>query len=352
MGYVEFLLRRVLRMVLSLGVISALTFFLLQLAPGNFADIQRASSGATGMAGQAAQEVAGEFATRYGSDVPAWQQYLIFMRGALTWDLGPSYRHPGQTVESLIAQGFPVSATLAVLATALALIIAVPVGMLAALRQRSLLDSGSMFILTLGHALPNYLTGVFLVLIFAGGLRILPAAGWTGPENLVLPVLALAVGPLAVLARYVRSSMLETLREEYVTAALAKGGHPAVVTVRHVLRNSLVPLVTVTGPMLAALMTGTVFIETMFRIPGLGLAFTQAASSRDMPLLMGTTMFFAVILMVTNLAVDLLYGLLDPRVRAESGRKNRGSRTRRQRDAHAGDSPVGEGSRTGVPSLD
>ena len=210
-----------------------------------------------------------------------------------------------------------------------ALTIAIPVGVLAALRQKSLWDTGSMFVLTMGHALPNYLTGEFLVLIVSGWLRLLPAAGWSGPENIVLPVLALAVGPLAVLARYVRSAMLETLREEYVTAALAKGGRYYVVIIKHVLRNSLVPLVTVSGPMLAALMTGTVFIETLFRIPGLGLAFVQAAGSRDMPLLMGTTLFFAAILMVTNLIVDLVYGLLDPRVRAESGRKPRGTRNRR-----------------------
>lgn len=326
---ISFIARRVLRMFLSLVAVSILAFTLLQMAPGSFADIQRATSGATGMAGADMQSVAGEFSSRYGDDVPAWQQYLIFMRGALTWDLGPSYRYPAQNVEDLIAQGFPISATLAVLAVLVALTIAIPVGVLAALRQKSLWDTGSMFVLTMGHALPNYLTGVFLVLIVSGWLRLLPAAGWSGPENIVLPVLALAVGPLAVLARYVRSAMLETLREEYVTAALAKGGRYYVVIIKHVLRNSLVPLVTVSGPMLAALMTGTVFIETLFRIPGLGLAFVQAAGSRDMPLLMGTTLFFAAILMVTNLIVDLVYGLLDPRVRAESGRKPRGTRNRR-----------------------
>ncbi|WP_235939892.1 ABC transporter permease [Occultella kanbiaonis] len=347
-GYLEFVARRVVRMVLSLVVVSALAFTLLQLAPGSFADIQRANSGSTGMAGAGAQEVAGEFATRYGAEVPAWQQYLVFMKGALTWDLGPSYKYPAQSVESIIAQGFPVSAALALLATTLALAIAIPIGVFAALKQRTLWDSGSMFVLTLGHALPNYLTAVFLVLVFAGAWHVLPAAGWNGPENLVLPVVALAIGPLAVLARYVRSSMLDTLGEEYVTAAIAKGGRPGVVIRKHVLRNSLIPLVTVTGPMLAALMTGTVFIETMFRIPGLGLSFTQAASSRDMPLLMGTTLFFAIILMATNLVVDLLYGLLDPRVRAESGRKLRGPRISR-RDIPGADPD--QGGRSGVPSL-
>ncbi|MGC0274830.1 ABC transporter permease [Pseudactinotalea sp. Z1739] len=351
MGMIGFIGRRLVRMALSLVAVSMLAFTLLQMAPGNFADIQRASSGATGMAGEQMQAVVGEFATRYGTDVPAWQQYLIFMRGALTWNLGPSYRYPAQNVEELIAQGFPVSGALAVLATALALAISIPIGVLAALRQRSLWDTGSMFVLTMGNALPSYLVGVFLILIFSGWLRILPAAGWSGPEHLVLPVLALAVGPLAVLARYVRSSVLDTLREEYVTAALAKGGKYRVVIVKHVLRNSLIPLVTVSGPMLAALMTGTVFIETMFRIPGLGLAFTQAATSRDMPLLMGTTLFFAIILMVTNLIVDLVYGLLDPRVRAESGRKLRGSRNRRTTAISDPEADESQGNRTVGKSL-
>ncbi|SKC72769.1 ABC transporter permease [Krasilnikoviella flava] len=350
MGYLEFFGRRLARVGFSLVVISALTFTLLQLAPGSFADIQRASSGSTGMAGAAAQEVAGQFATRYGDDVPAWQQYLVFMKGALTWDLGPSYKYPAQSVESIIAQGFPVSATLAVLATLIALAIAIPTGVFAALKQRTAWDTGSMFVLTLGHALPNYLTAVFLVLIFAGAMHVLPAAGWDGPQHLILPVIALAIGPLAVLARYVRSSMLDTLSEEYVTAAIAKGGRPGVVIRKHVLRNSLIPLVTVTGPMLAALMTGTVFIETMFRIPGLGLSFTQAASSRDMPLLMGTTLFFAIILMATNLVVDLVYGLLDPRVRAESGRKLRGSRISRKDVGRPG-AGSSEGSRAVVQGL-
>lgn len=321
MGWLRYLGGKLLRVVLSLIAVSAIAFTLLQLAPGSFADIQRVSSGATGMGGGEFQEVSGEFARRYGDDVHPVMQYLIFMRGALTWNLGPSYRYPAQHVEDLIAQAFPVSATLALLAVVVALAIAIPVGVLASLRQNTLWDTGSMFVLTLGHALPSYLSAVFLVVIFAGWLRVLPAEGWTGPANLILPVVAMAIGPLAVLARYVRSSMLETLREEYVTAAFAKGGRPGTVIRRHVLRNSLVPLVTVTGPMLASLMTGTVFIETMFRIPGLGLAFTQAAASRDMPLLMGTTLFFAIILMATNLVVDLVYGLLDPRVRAESGLK-------------------------------
>lgn len=324
MRLAAYLGKRVARLVLSLLAVSVLTFTLLQLAPGNFEDLQRVNSGATNFGGVGTEALAGELASRYGDDVPIWKQYFIFMKGAVVWDFGPSYKYASRDVQDIIAEAFPVSATLALIAVVLALLIAVPIGVFTALRHNSKTDHGTMFLVTLGHALPSYLTAAFLILLFSATLKWLPSGGWSGPANLILPVLALSLGPAAVLARYVRSSMLETLREEYVTAALAKGGPRRTVIVRHVLRNSLIPLVTVVGPLLAALMTGTVFVEALLRIPGLGLYFANAAASRDMPLLMGTALFFALILMVTNLVVDLLYGVLDPRIRAEGGGSHHG----------------------------
>ena len=319
MGFAKYLGLRIIRLILSLIAVSIITFTLLQLAPGNFADINRVTSGATSIGGTGTESMLAETQARYGADIPAWQQYLTFMKGVITWDMGPSYRYAGRGVEDIISSAFPVSASLAMIAVALALVIAVPAGMIAALRQNSVVDHGTMFLVTLGHALPNYLIAAFLILLFTAELGWLPSSGWATPQHIVLPVLALALGPAAVLARYVRSSMLETLREEYVTAAMAKGGPEAVVIIRHALRNSLIPLVTVVGPLLAALMTGTVFVEALFRIPGLGYYAATAAASRDMPLLMGTVLFFAVIVMVMNLLVDLIYGVLDPRVRARGG---------------------------------
>jgi len=325
-GFAVYLGKRVIRLVLSLIAVSIITFTLLQLAPGNFADIARVNSGATNIGSTGTEQMVTELQSRYGDDVPPWKQYLIFMKGAVTWDFGPSYKYAGVDVQDIIAKAFPVSATLAILAVILALLISVPIGVIAALRKDSVADHGTMFLATLGHALPSYLTAAFLILLFTATLHLLPSSGWDGPVNMIMPVLALALGPIAVLARYVRSSMLETLREEYVTAALAKGGPYRTVVVRHALRNSLIPLVTVVGPLLAGLMTGTVFVETLFRIPGLGLYFTNAAASRDMPLLMGTALFFALILMVMNLLVDLVYTILDPRIRTQGkalgGRKS------------------------------
>ncbi|WP_052667004.1 ABC transporter permease [Nitriliruptor alkaliphilus] len=319
MSFTSYLTKRVARMVLSLVVVSMITFTLLQLAPGNFADIQRITAGAGQFGGTGTEDMVHAFSSRYADDIPAWRQYLIFMKGAVTWDFGPSYKYPTQNVQDIIAQGFPISATIALVAVGISLLIALPIGVYAAVRQNSAADHGTMFLITLGTALPNYLTGVLLMLLFTLTLGVLPSSGWAGPQYMIMPVMALVLGPTAVLARYVRSSMLETLREEYVVAALAKGGPRSTVIMRHALRNSLIPIVTVLGPLLASLMTGTVFVEALFRIPGLGLYFAQAAASRDMPLLMGTALFFALILMTMNLIVDLVYGRLDPRIRAVGG---------------------------------
>lgn len=308
----RYLSRRLTRLILSLVAVSIITFGLLQLVPGSFAEL--ANSGATDFdadsSGSALQQ-------RYGDHIPAWEQYLTFMRGVATFDMGPSYRYPQSSVEELILDAFPVSLSLAVPATALTLLIAVPIGVLAAVKKDRLADYGTIFTLTTLQALPGYLFALLLVLIFAVGLGMLPVRGWAGPQHMIIPVIALAVQPTAMLARYVRSSMLEELREDYVIAARAKGGKSRTVLVRHVLRNSMIPLVTIVGPTFASLVTGTVFIEVLLGIPGLGQLFTGAARTRDMPLLMGTTLFFAFIFLLLNLIVDLIYGLLDPRIRHE-----------------------------------
>lgn len=299
----------------TLIAVSAITFILLKAAPGDFADISRIQSGAAGLSAGQAATASAELQARYGAAIPDWKQYLIFMRGVFTADLGPSYQYPQLPVQQILVQALPVSAGLAFSATVLSVLIALPVGVFAARRHNTMLDHGPMFVATLGQTVPNYVAGVALVLLFSQTLHWLPVSGWTGPTSAILPVLALSLGPIAVLARYVRSSVLETINEEYVLVARAKGASESTVIWRHVLRNSLIPLVTVVGPMLAALMVGTVFVEYLFRIPGLGQYFVNSARSRDMPLLMGTTLLFAAIVIVTNQLVDIAYGLLDPRIR-------------------------------------
>lgn len=337
-----FIGRRLVRLIVSLFAVSVLTFGLLQLAPGDFAGIQAAGGGNVSLAQQATSESRSQLNARYGTDVPVWKQYTTFMGGALTGDMGPSYRYTNRTVEEIIADGFPISAALAVSATLVAVALAVPIGILAAVRRRSILDTGTMFIATIGNGLPNYLAGLVLILIFSVGLGLLPIYGWKGPQHMILPTLALAIAPIGILARYVRSSILENLRQEYVVTARAKGGRESTVLVNHVLRNSLMPLVTVVGPMFASLATGTIFVEQIFGIPGLGYYFTQAAVSRDMPLLMGSTLFFAALLMVMNLVVDLSYAALDPRVRSDLGLASDGPRRLRRAEARkiGGEAPA------------
>jgi peptide/nickel transport system permease protein len=315
----SFLVRRLVRVILSLIAVSVIAFTLLQLAPGEFADIVALTSGSTGLSAGETDAAAADISARFGGGIPAWQQYVNYMRGLATLDLGYSYQYPQFKVEELIATAFPVSATLALTAIVLALAIAIPVGAIAASRRGTGWDFGGMLVVTSGHALPNYLAGVALVLIFSSVFHLLPTGGWRGPQYMIMPTIALAIGPAGVMARYVRSSMLETLSEDYIVTARSKGGSPLTVSVRHALRNSLIPLVTIAGPQLANLLTGTIFVEAVFSIPGLGSFFASAARFRDMPLLMGTTLFFAALLMVMNLIVDLLYAVLDPRTRASLG---------------------------------
>lgn len=308
---VKYVAGRVLRLILTLLTVSFVTYALLMLVPGSFdqlADIEGSGLGGGGSSG-------GELGTGTADTRGFWEQYLTLMGNVVTGQIGPSFKYPQATVESIIAGAFPVSLSLAVGATLLTVAVAVPLGVIAAVRKDRPADYVPMFLVTTAHAFPGYLAALLLVLIFSTWLRVLPTGGWDGPQNAIIPMIALAVAPTAMLARYVRSSMLESLREEYVTAAYAKGGRTPVVLVKHALRNSLIPLVTVVGPLFAGLATGTVFIEALMGIPGLGMFFTVAARTRDIPLLMGTTLFFALILVLTNFIVDVLYGVIDPRIR-------------------------------------
>lgn len=319
MQFLVFLLRRLVRLFLSLLVVSILTFGLLSLAPGSFAGIQAAGAGSTGLASGRTVDLTTQVQQRYADDTPAWRQYINWLGPAVHGDLGYSYKYPESTVGELIVRKLPVSMALALVSMVMALAVALPLGALAATRRNSRYDHGSMFVLTATTAFPTYLAGILLVLIFSSWLHWLPTSGWAGPRNAVLPVVALVIAPAGVMARYVRSSVLEVVREEYVVAAVAKGGSWGVVMRRHALRNALMPLVTVAGPLLTGLVVGTIFIETIFGVPGIGGLFTQAAQVRDMPLLMGTTLTFAVMLMLTNLLVDLSYAVLDPRTRSGLG---------------------------------
>ncbi len=313
----RFLGKRLSFMLLALIFVSILTFSLMHAAPGNFLDAKRLSSGDVSGDEQAAVDVLAEMEKRYGLDKPLWQQYLTYMQGMVTWNMGPSFQFPQLHIEEIIGNAFPVSLTLAILSVAVSILIAVPLGILAAVKQNTWWDYGAMFLSMVGNSIPAYVLAVFLILLFSLKLHLLPTAGWTETKHVVLPVLSLGLGSIGGIARYMRTSMVETLRQDYIAAAWAKGGSFRMVVLGHALRNSLIPLITVVGPQLARLMVGTVFIESMFRVPGLGSYFTLAANTRDFPLLMTSSVFFAFVIMMMNLVVDLTYGFLDPRIRFE-----------------------------------
>ncbi|MEQ2129728.1 ABC transporter permease [Caldanaerobacter subterraneus KAk] len=310
----KYLVKRFAFIIITLFFVSLFTFILVKAAPGNYIETQRLLTQNI-TSPFVSPEVKAAWMRTYHLDKPEWQQFLIFVKNALHFDFGPSFQYPNKTVQEIIKETYPTSLLLAVLAISLALIVGIPLGIIAAFKKDSLIDRVAVLIAMIGTSIPNYLIAVFLVYLLALKLHLVPSVGWGKPENFVLPVLALAIGPIGGITRYMRTSLIETLNKEYIKVAWAKGGNFRQVVIQHALRNSLIPLITVVGPQLAYLSVGTVFVENLFNIPGLGKFYASAAIYRDYPMVMGTTVFFAFIVMLVNFIVDVIYALLDPRIR-------------------------------------
>lgn len=317
MAILRFVLRRLSFVVLSVLIVSAVTFFLMHAAPGNFMEIEQIEREATGINFEAAQAALPYWQKKFDPSIPVWKQYLLYMKDAIFFDFGPSFRYPRTKIEDIIVATFPVSAILAVASVGVAVVVGIPLGILAALRRNTWVDYLCMTLSMIGQVIPSFVIAVFLMFFFSLWLRLLPTSGWGEPKHMVMPVLALAVGPIGTIARYIRSSLLDALNQDYIRTAWAKGGNYFRVVVGHALRNSLIPLITVLGPQVGGLMIGTVFIEGIFRIPGLGTFFATAAQARDYPMLVTSTIFYATILMLMNLLVDIAYAFLNPRIRLE-----------------------------------
>jgi oligopeptide transport system permease protein len=286
----------------------SITWVLIKLAPGNFYSGAKAIS-------PAVEEAIRE---KYGLDKPWYQQY-----GRTMWtivrhlDFGTSLRFEGQSVNSIIKRSLPVSATIGIIAYLLAHVVGITIGSIAALKQNSIWDYGSMALAMVGISVPNFVLGPILVIIFSLGLYWVPPARWNGfpSRSLILPVLTLAAVYMAYIARLTRAGMLEVLRSDYIRTARAKGLSEKDVVLRHALRGGLMPVISYTGPALAFLLTGTVVVERIFALPGLGNYFIQASLNRDEPLIIGIVAFIAITLLLMNLLVDIAYAFLDPRVR-------------------------------------
>jgi len=304
---IRFILRRLIVTVPMVLIVVTLTWGLIRLAPGNFYSDEKKLPAA----------IEKNIREKYGLDLPWYVQYGRVMKNIVRLDFGNSLKYETESVNDILRRTLPVSAALGICAYLLALAVGVTMGTLAALKQNSRLDYASMALSMLGISLPNFVLGPLLVLVFALSLYWLPPARWGGfPSwNLVLPVLTLSAVYMAYIARLTRSGMLEVLRSDYIRTARAKGLRERDVIVRHALRGGLLPVVSFTGPALALLVAGTVVVERIFAMPGLGNYFINANLNRDEPLIIGIVAFISITILIFNLLVDVAYAFLDPRIR-------------------------------------
>ena len=261
-------------------------------------------------------EVIANLEAKFNLDQPLWRQYIDYVWGIVRYfDFGPSYQSSSRSVNDIIGDHFPVSAQLGGLGLLIAIGIGLPAGVIAALKQNTMWDYGSMFVAVLGLSIPNLALGPFLIWIFALKLDLLPVATWGTPQHMVLPAFTLGISASAFIARLTRASMLQVLREDYIRTARAKGLGQVSIMIRHALRNGLIPIITYLAPMLAFLITGTFIVENIFAVPGLGRFFITSIGNRDYPVIMGTTLLLGTIIIMANLIVDIAYAYLDPRIR-------------------------------------
>ncbi|MFH0795401.1 MAG: ABC transporter permease [bacterium] len=298
---------RLVAALVVLWLVVTVTFFLMHAIPGGPYDRER----------KIPDNIRANVEKRYHLDEPLWKQYADYLHNLVRFDLGPSLKNEGRTVNDLIAEFFPRSAILGALALVLALGVGVPAGVISALRRNRWQDHAVMFAAIVGVSVPSFILGTVLLYLFALKLRWLPAAGWGSWRELVMPAIALASFALAYIARLTRISLLDVLGEDYIRTARAKGLPGGRVVVFHALRNALIPLVTYLGPQIAAILTGSFVVEYIFAIPGLGRFFVTSIYDRDYTVILGLAVFYAAFLVLMNLLVDLFYVVLDPRISLE-----------------------------------
>jgi ABC-type dipeptide/oligopeptide/nickel transport system permease component len=306
-----FIIRRVIWTIPVILLVIAMTFVMMRQISGNpFRRTERAVP----------EQVQRNLERKFNLDKPAYMQYLYYVKGVFTYDLGPSLVLRNRDVTDIVSDGFPKSLKLGLLAFLWAICLGVPAGILAALRPNSIFDYFAMFFSNIGFALPNFLVATLLIYYVALKWDLVPTNGWptefwTFDKRVILPSFALGLFPMAYFARLVRGAMLETMQQDYVRTARAKGLRYRRVVGLHVLRNSLIPAVTATAPLLGLIITGTFIIEFIFSIPGIGRYFINSVSNRDYAVVMGITVLASLVIVVANLFVDIMYGFLDPRTR-------------------------------------
>jgi len=305
----KFIIRRTFWTIPVILLVILMTFLMMRQIKGNpFRNSERAVP----------PSIQRNLDRKFHLDKPWWQQYLYYVKGVATADLGPSLVQRNQNVNDVIKEHFPVSLKLGAFAMFFAIVVGIPIGILSALRQNTLSDYLSMGFVNVGYALPSFFISTLLVYFFALRWRNytgLPTNGWGGWQTWILPAIALGLAPMTVFARITRGSMLETLQQDYIRTAKAKGLRWQRVVVLHVLRNSLIPTVTAAGPLLGYIITGSFIVESIFGIPGIGRYYVTSVTGRDYSVTMGITILLSLIIIFANLVVDILYGYLDPRTR-------------------------------------
>ncbi|PNQ78729.1 ABC transporter permease [Paenibacillus sp. F4] len=304
-----YILKRLFTMFITLWIIVTLTFIIMHIIPGDpFSNDSKTIP----------EAVLQNMRARYNLDKPLAVQYVLYLKNLLVLDMGPSIQSKTTDVNMLIARGFPPSALLGIQSIVVAIIAGISLGTLAALHHNRPLDYISMFIAIVGISVPSFILAPLLIKYVAVQWHLLPVASWGTWQHTVLPSLALAVSPLAVIARFMRTSMLEVMHEEYIRTAKAKGLSSWAVVIRHGLRNALIPVLSFIGPLFASVITGTFVVEKIFAIPGIGKYFVDSIFNRDYPVIMGTTIFYSAILVVTLFLIDISYRLVDPRIKLVS----------------------------------
>jgi len=303
----HFLFRRLLWGLVTLWVIITITFVVMRLVPGGPFDREK----------KLPEQIKANIEAKYHLDKPVLVQYGLFLSSICRGDLGPSYKYLGRSVNDILKETFPISLQLGFLAIAGAVLVGVGLGILSAIRVNTTLDRCTLLFTSLGISIPSFALSAALILVFANYLLWFPPALWEGGRYMILPAIALGTAPAAYIANLTRSGMLEVIRKDYIRTARAKGLPEWIVIFRHALRNAIFPVLTMVGPLTAALITGSFVIEFIFSIPGMGGHFVTSVNNRDYPLIMGITIIYSIMVILANLSVDILYQILDPRLRRQ-----------------------------------
>lgn len=301
----SYYIKRVISAIITILLIATLTFAMMHAIPGGPFTRER----------PVPDEILRALNEKYNLDAPLYIQYIDYMKGLVTFDLGPSYSKIGTTVNDLLVAGFPTSAKIGLMASILIIVLGIPVGIISALKQNKPIDYFVMFMATLGVTVPSFVVATLIIYIFAGKLGWIPSFGLSSPLGYIGPVLALTGYSLSFVARLTRSSMLEVLRQDYIRTARANGLKEFSVIGKHAVKNALIPVVTYIGPMIAAILTGSFVVEKIFAVPGMGRYYVESVTNRDYTTIMGMTVFYAAFYIVMVLFVDIAYGFIDPRIR-------------------------------------